>query len=71
MSVSAFIGLGSNLDTPLEHVEQACQQMNELADTRLVQHSPWYRSQAVGPTLFTLGRADIRFRFAVVRRPRH
>jgi len=49
MSVSAFIGLGSNLDTPLEHVEQACQQMNELADTRLVQHSPWYRSQAVGP----------------------
>lgn len=49
MSLSAFIGLGSNLDTPLEHVEQACQQLDGLTDTSLVQRSPWYRSKAIGP----------------------
>ncbi|MGR6871348.1 2-amino-4-hydroxy-6-hydroxymethyldihydropteridine diphosphokinase [Pseudomonas sp. HK3] len=47
--VDIFIGLGSNLDQPLQHVEQA---FNELAQHRHLRHariSPLYQSKPVGP----------------------
>ncbi|BFM06068.1 2-amino-4-hydroxy-6-hydroxymethyldihydropteridine diphosphokinase [Halioxenophilus aromaticivorans] len=48
-SVTAYIALGSNLDNPLTHVTQACAEINALPNTQVVDSSPWYISQAVGP----------------------
>ena len=48
-SVTAYIGLGSNLQTPIEQVNQALQRLAEIPQTRLVTASPLYRSVPLGP----------------------
>lgn len=48
-AVRCYIGLGSNLDNPLQHVEQAFSELAELEHCRLVNASPIYRSAPVGP----------------------
>lgn len=45
---TAFIGLGSNLDHPLQQVEHAVERLQQLPDSRLVAVSPWYGSTPVG-----------------------
>ena len=44
-----YIGLGSNLQQPLQQVEQALTELNLLASTHLQACSGWYQSRAVGP----------------------
>ncbi len=44
-----YIALGSNLGNPLQQVESALTALAALADCSLISHSPWYRSQAIGP----------------------
>lgn len=45
----AYVGLGSNLDQPIEQVETAIQELDSLPDSRLVEASPLYRSRPLGP----------------------
>ncbi|SHF31211.1 2-amino-4-hydroxy-6-hydroxymethyldihydropteridinediphosphokinase [Modicisalibacter ilicicola DSM 19980] len=45
----ACIGLGSNLDEPLRHVEQALEALDRLPVTRLLAASSCYASKPVGP----------------------
>lgn len=45
----AYIGLGSNLDHPIEQVETALQELDGLPDSRLIAASPLYRSRPLGP----------------------
>ncbi len=45
--IQAFIGLGSNLQNPLQQVNDAIAELNELADIQVVQVSRWYRSRAL------------------------
>lgn len=47
--VTTFIGLGSNLDDPLNQVTRACAGLAKLPHSQLVAVSPWYLSAAVGP----------------------
>ena len=47
--VTAYIGLGSNLDRPLTHIKQAAEALNRIPHTRLLTLSPLYQSKAVGP----------------------
>lgn len=47
--IQVFIGLGSNLDKPLQQITTALAEIAELPDTRLLAHSRLYRSHAVGP----------------------
>jgi 2-amino-4-hydroxy-6-hydroxymethyldihydropteridine diphosphokinase len=49
MSQRAVIGLGSNLDKPLQQIEQALAELAGLADSELVQTSSYYRSAPMGP----------------------
>ncbi|MEE2729560.1 MAG: 2-amino-4-hydroxy-6-hydroxymethyldihydropteridine diphosphokinase [Pseudomonadota bacterium] len=44
-----YIGLGSNLDTPLEQLQQALQQLEQIPQTTLKAVSAFYGSTAVGP----------------------
>jgi 2-amino-4-hydroxy-6-hydroxymethyldihydropteridine diphosphokinase len=44
-----YIGLGSNLDNPLQHVQTAIAELAALPDCTLLAQSPWYGSAAVGP----------------------
>lgn len=50
MSDTAWIGLGSNLDTPLQQLHLALEALNQLPQSRLVDASPVYRSSPVGPS---------------------
>lgn len=45
----AFIGLGSNLDDPLQHVKQALKDLSELTSTAELHASSLFRSAPVGP----------------------
>ncbi len=45
----AYVGLGSNLDDPLNRVERACQSIAGIEGLEIVQISPWYESKAIGP----------------------
>jgi 2-amino-4-hydroxy-6-hydroxymethyldihydropteridine diphosphokinase len=47
--VTAYIGLGSNLDQPLAHIKQAAEALDNIPHTRLLALSPLYQSKAVGP----------------------
>ena len=47
--VVAYIGLGSNLEQPLEQVQTALSELDELPQTRLLQSSSLYRSDPMGP----------------------
>ena len=48
-AITAFVGLGSNLENPRAQVEQAFAELAQLPDTRLTGQSPLYQSTAVGP----------------------
>lgn len=48
--VTAYIGLGSNLDDPVLHVQQACGELNQLPTSQLLACSALYRSPPMGPT---------------------
>lgn len=50
MSSTAWIGLGSNLDTPLQQLHLALEALNQLPESRLLDASPIYRSSPVGPS---------------------
>ncbi|HEY3487279.1 MAG TPA: 2-amino-4-hydroxy-6-hydroxymethyldihydropteridine diphosphokinase [Gammaproteobacteria bacterium] len=43
-SVLAYIGLGSNLDNPLNHVQTAIMELAAIPHTQLLQSSSFYRS---------------------------
>lgn len=45
----AYIGLGSNLDSPAQRIEQAIAELDHLPLTRLTAASPRYASTPVGP----------------------
>lgn len=47
--LEAYIGLGSNLDDPLQQVRTAAQEISGLPDIRAPELSPLYRSHPVGP----------------------
>ncbi|MEN8176774.1 MAG: 2-amino-4-hydroxy-6-hydroxymethyldihydropteridine diphosphokinase [Pseudomonadota bacterium] len=47
--VRAFVGLGSNLDRPLEQVRAAVTALSTLRATRVVKASSFYRSPPMGP----------------------
>ena len=48
-ATSAYIGIGSNLEIPVEQVRRARGSLAGLQRTRLVGFSPLYRNPAVGP----------------------
>jgi 2-amino-4-hydroxy-6-hydroxymethyldihydropteridine diphosphokinase len=48
-AIRAYIGLGSNLDNPLQQVRAALDELTRLPATRLVGHSRLYRSAPLGP----------------------
>ncbi|WP_144393100.1 2-amino-4-hydroxy-6-hydroxymethyldihydropteridine diphosphokinase [Pleionea sediminis] len=47
--INAFIGVGSNLDNPVQHVIQAQQDLNNILKSQVVQSSSLYRSAPMGP----------------------
>ena len=49
-NIEAYIGLGSNLSDPQAQVTQALQELDSIADTKLVKHSSLYISKPMGPT---------------------
>lgn len=48
-SVTAYIGLGSNLAEPLNQLAKAITELAALPQTTLLGQSPFYRSKPVGP----------------------
>lgn len=50
MSTTAWVGLGSNLDTPLQQLHLALEALHLLPETTLDDASPVYRSHPVGPS---------------------
>jgi 2-amino-4-hydroxy-6-hydroxymethyldihydropteridine diphosphokinase len=48
-AVTAFIGLGSNLENPIQQVETALQALAWLKDSSLLVRSSLYRTRPVGP----------------------
>ncbi len=49
-SVECYIGLGSNLDNPAARLDAALVALDTIPDTKLVQHSSYYRSKPLGPS---------------------
>ena len=47
--VTAYIGLGSNLEDPVLQLKTALQELDQLPQTRLLQASSLYSSKPVGP----------------------
>lgn len=45
----AYIGLGSNLENPLQQLQQAIERLNGIAHTQCINTSHFYGSSAVGP----------------------
>ena len=50
LMINAYIGIGSNLETPLQQVRQALIELDAIPDTRCVQASPLYHSAPLGPS---------------------
>ena len=48
-SLSAYIGLGSNLENPREQVTRAFTELAQLSKSELIAQSPLYQSSPVGP----------------------
>ena len=48
-SVSAYIGLGSNLSEPLQQLERACVALNKISHSRVTKCSSFYTSKPMGP----------------------
>lgn len=49
MSVSCFIGIGSNLDDPVKQMQEAWSALSVLRNTQLVSTSSLYGSDPMGP----------------------
>lgn len=49
MNHIVYLGLGSNLEQPQQQIQQACNAIAMLPDTRLLLCSPLYRSAPLGP----------------------
>lgn len=49
MPERVFIGLGSNLNNPVQQVTQALAELADLPQTRLLKSSSLYRSDPIGP----------------------
>lgn len=49
MTEITYIGLGSNLDQPLQQLRDAVIELTSLPGTRLMTLSSWYRSAPMGP----------------------
>lgn len=49
MMHKAYIALGSNLNAPLQQLQQAVEALNNIATTTVVAISPFYQSQPLGP----------------------
>jgi 2-amino-4-hydroxy-6-hydroxymethyldihydropteridine diphosphokinase len=49
-AVTAYVGLGSNLDHPQRQLLEACEALSHLPRTQLVRRSSFYRSAPVGKT---------------------
>ncbi|MFT5707630.1 MAG: 2-amino-4-hydroxy-6-hydroxymethyldihydropteridine diphosphokinase [Oceanospirillaceae bacterium] len=47
--VTCYIGLGSNLDNPLSHVQNAIHELKNLSDCKFVEASSIYQSAPIGP----------------------
>ena len=47
--VNAYIGLGSNLDNPIQHIHQAVEDLKILPKSQLILTSKLYLSKPVGP----------------------
>ncbi len=47
--ITCYIGLGSNLENPLQQVTAAVEAIKNIENTQLIQLSPWIESYAVGP----------------------
>ncbi len=47
--VLAYIGLGSNMEDPVDHVCRAFHELDSLENTPLVARSSLYQSRAIGP----------------------
>ncbi|OAI21557.1 2-amino-4-hydroxy-6-hydroxymethyldihydropteridine pyrophosphokinase [Methylomonas lenta] len=47
--IEAYIGLGSNLDDPLQQIVSAAEEIGGLASVKNITLSPLYTSQPVGP----------------------
>jgi len=45
-----YIGLGSNLDNPQDQIKRALNTLDDLSDSRLLQHSSLYVSKPLGPS---------------------
>lgn len=48
-TVTAYVGLGANLDDPAAQVRRAFNELGELPGTRLTARSPLYRTPPLGP----------------------
>jgi len=44
-----YIGLGSNLDRPLDQIKRAFDELQDIPDSRCLRRSPLYRSPPMGP----------------------
>ena len=49
MPTTAYIGIGSNMDNPMQQVNTALQSLSTLKGSTLCQQSSMYSSDAVGP----------------------
>ena len=47
--ITAYIALGSNLNTPVEQLHSALKAISQLPDTHLVTTSSFYKSKPLGP----------------------
>lgn len=45
----AFIGLGSNLNHPVQQIKQACIALHHMPKSKLIQCSEWYQNPALLP----------------------
>lgn len=48
-AATAYIGLGSNLNQPLQLVTRAIASLKSWEAIEVIQVSPWYQSRAIGP----------------------
>ena len=48
-AVTAYVGIGSNLDGPAERVRRAARSLSSIPDTRLEALSSWYLTPPLGP----------------------
>lgn len=47
--ITAYIGLGSNLEDPIDQVKRALQELDQIPSSKLIKASSLYRSDPVGP----------------------